>query len=246
MAEQPENNPGLDGFGKRLLNLFIKDAPATDKPVPTVPQNQSNPVVAPSNPGTPVSAPRPMASPSPVGVGGPEGSVDTKFVDHFASVLSKANQPGPDYFEFRETLKNLANLNLSEDQQYQAAWASFKAMGGSGDVAVLVSSANQYLSALTNDQQAFSRTVDAALNEKVGGLTNEQKQLQTENEQLARQILELQKKIDVNNDRLAKIGGEIDEQSQKIAQNKSNYEATLAVFLGQIKRDLLKLGEYIK
>ncbi|RAK00019.1 hypothetical protein LX87_01716 [Larkinella arboricola] len=238
MAEQ-ETSPGLEGFGKKLLSLFIKDVPE-NRPRPVVPQAPNNPVIPPAVQANPVSTPLAPVTPSA------EGSVDTKFVDHFASVLSKANQPGPDYFEFRETLKNLSNLNLSEDQQYQAAWASFRAMGGPADVSSLINSANQYLTALNNDQQAFSRTVDAALNEKVGGLSNEQKQLQAENEQLAKQILELQRKIDANNGRLAQIGGEIDEQSRKIAQNKSNYEATLAVFVGQIKRDLLKLGEYIK
>lgn len=242
MAEQ-ETGSGLEGFGKKLLNLFIKDAPVT-QPNPVIAPQPNNPATAPVSQGTPVSAPVTPAIPSAGPA--PEGSVDTKFVDHFAAVLSKANQPGPDYFEFRETLKNLSNLNLSEDQQYQAAWASFRAMGGSADVAGLINSANQYLTALNNDQQAFSKTVDAALNEKVGGLTNEQKQLQTENDQLAKQILELQRKIDANTSRLTQIGGEIDTQGQKIAQNRSNYEATLAVFIGQIKRDLLKLGEYIK
>ncbi|MFD1142951.1 hypothetical protein ACFQ4C_17630 [Larkinella insperata] len=242
MAEQ-ETNSGLEGFGKKLLSLFIKDAPENQpRPIPSAPQN--NPVTAPVSQNAPVSAPVTPVMPSPTPPA--EGSVDTRFVDHFASVLSKANQPGPDYFEFRETLKNLSNLNLSEDQQYQAAWASFRAMGGSADVSALINSANQYLTALNNDQQAFSRTVDSAVNEKVGGLSNEQKQLQAENEQIAKQILELQRKIDANNGRLAQIGGEIDEQSRKIAQNKGNYEATLAVFVGQIKRDLLKLGEYIK
>ncbi|MGM9510118.1 hypothetical protein ACS5NO_20450 [Larkinella sp. GY13] len=234
MAEQ-ETSSGLEGFGKKLLNLFIKEEPTTGKPITAFPQNPPNPVSVPITPAGPVPA-----------AAVPEGAVDTKFVDHFAAVLSKANQPGPDYFEFRETLKNLSNLNLSEDQQYQAAWASFKAMGGSANVAGLVSSANQYLTALNNDQQAFSKTVEEALTEKVGGLSNEQKQLQSENEQLAKQMLELQRKMDANTERLAKIGGELNEQRQKITQNKSNYEATLAVFVGQIKRDLLKLGEYIK
>lgn len=241
MAEQ-ETNSGLEGFGKKLLNLFIKDEPTAGKPASMAPQSPASPVAAPVSRPNAVSPP----APAPVSVTATEGSVDTKFVDHFATVLSKANPPGPDYFEFRETLKHLSNLNLSEDQQYQAAWASFKAMGGTTDVAVLIQSANQYLTALNNDQQAFSKTVENALNEKVGGLSNEQKQLQAENEQLAKQILELQRKIDTNNSRLAQIGGEIEEQSQKLSQNKSNYEATLAVFVGQIKRDLLKLGEYIK
>ncbi|WP_421825652.1 hypothetical protein [Larkinella sp.] len=243
MAEQ-ETSSGLEGFGKKLLNLFIKEESTTGKPIIVPSQSQPNPGSVPTPPVAPVpvaTVREPTAS-STV----PEGAVDTKFVDHFAAVLSKANQPGPDYFEFRETLKNLTNLNLSEDQQYQAAWASFKAMGGSANVAGLVSSANQYLTALNNDQQAFSKTVEEALTEKVGGLSNEQKQLQSENEQLAKQMLELQRKMDANTERLAKIGGELNEQRQKITQNQSNYEATLAVFVGQIKRDLLKLGEYIK
>lgn len=243
MAEQ-ETSSGLEGFGKKLLNLFIKDEPTTGKPAPVIPQNQGNTASIPPAPSNPV--PVASASATPVSSAVPEGTVDTKFVDHFASVLHKNNPPGPDYFEFRETLKNLSNLNLSEDQQYQAAWASYKAMGGSADVAALVSSANQYLTALNNDQQAFLKTVDEALTEKVGGLSNEQKQLQAENEQLAKQILELQRKMDANAERLAKIGGELTDQRLKITQSKSNYEATLAVFVGQIKRDLLKLGEYIK
>ncbi|GAB3903742.1 hypothetical protein GCM10028803_32680 [Larkinella knui] len=243
MAEQ-ETSSGLEGFGKKLLNLFIKDEPTGSKPMPVMPQSQGSPVGTPA--AQPNHVPTAPVSAIPGPVAAPEGTVDTKFVDHFASVLSKANQPGPDYFEFREALKSLSNLNLSEDQQYQAAWASFKAMGGSANVAALVSSANQYLTALNNDQQAFSKTVEETLTEKVGGLSNEQKQLQSENEQFARQILEIQRKMDANNERLAKIGGELNEQQQKITQSKSNYEATLAVFVGQIKRDLLKLGEYIK
>ncbi|GAB3919535.1 hypothetical protein [Larkinella terrae] len=243
MAEQ-ETSSGLEGFGKKLLNLFIKDEPTSGKTAPVIPQNQGNPVAVPSPQSGP--APAAPASAAPVSAPLPEGAVDPKFVDHFASVLHRNNPPGPDYFEFRETLKNLSNLNLSEDQQYQAAWASYKAMGGSADVSALVSSANQYLTALNNDQQAFSKTVEETLTEKVGGLANEQKQLQAENEQLAKQILELQRKMDANTERLAKIGGELNDQRQKITQSKSNYDATLAVFVGQIKRDLLKLGEYIK
>ncbi|WP_128544027.1 hypothetical protein [Larkinella soli] len=239
MAEQ-EKNSGLDTLGRKILSLFIKEesaaAPAATAPVNAPPA--ARPAPAPIQPIQQV----PQA---PSATGG-NGTVDNKFVEHLASVLAKSNPQGPDYFEFREALKNLANLDLSEDKQYQAAWASFKAMGGSPDVSLLVNSANQYLTALNADREAFAKTVDGAMNDRVGGLSNEQNQLKAENEQLAKQILELQKRIDTNNERLTKIGGELEEQRQRILQNRDNYEATLAVFVGQIKRDLLKLGEYIK
>ena len=170
-------------------------------------------------------------------------------MEHFAALLEKANQPGPDYFEFREMLRNLSNLSLNEDQQYQAAWASFKAMSGgtnSPTVAVLTNTANQYLTALNNDHEGFVKTADSMLTERVGGLQNEQKQLQTDTEAVTRQIAELQQKINTNTERLSKIKDEIDEQSIKIAQSKSNYEATLAVVTGQIKRDISKIETYLK
>ena len=54
--------------------------------------------------------------------------MDAKFAEHLANVLAQSNPPGPDYFEFRETLRSLNNLGLSEEKQFQAAWASFKAL----------------------------------------------------------------------------------------------------------------------
>nr|GFC82198.1 hypothetical protein [Tanacetum cinerariifolium] len=107
--------PDSDNLGHKILSFFIKEESLSGKPTPASP--------APGNNG-----PAP-ASNSPV----PSGIVDAKFAEHFAGVLAKNNLPGPDYFEFRETLRSLASLGLSEDQQYQAAWASFKALGGAPD-----------------------------------------------------------------------------------------------------------------
>lgn len=189
---------------------------------------------------TPVSTP-----PTPAASSAVTGAVDPKFAEHLANVLAQNNPPGPDYFEFRETLRSLANLGLSEDKQFQAAWASFKALGGSNDVGTLTKTANQYIGALNNDRDAFGKSVDAALADRVGGLQNEQKRLQTENDALAKQLVEIQQKIDANADRLTAIGGDINEQSAKITQNRQSYETTFAHFMEQIKRDLAKITQYL-
>ncbi len=225
------------GFGRKLLSFFIKDEPqsaeSTQAPAP-VARSVSTPTVAPTSS---VTAP-PVAS---------AGAVDNKFLEHFAAVLGKANLPGPDYFEFRDILRSLANLGLSEDKQYQAAWASFKAMSGGGaDVALLTSTANQYLTALNADRDGFLKSADTALAEKVGGLQKEQTQLQHDNEALAKQIADLQQRLSANVDRLAKIGGELDEQGQKITQNKANYDATFTTVTEQIKADVANINAHLK
>ncbi|MEZ0607279.1 hypothetical protein ACAW74_02130 [Fibrella sp. WM1] len=227
-------------FGDKLLGFFIKDAPESGTAGTSATTPPPAPAPAGMQPGTNTLPPMPApAAPS-------TGTVDTKFVDHFAGVLSKANLQGPDYFEFREILRNLSNLGLTEEKQFQAAWASFKAMAGTGDPGTLANAANQYLAALSTDRDAFLKSVEAAVQERVGGLQTEQKKLQADNEAIAKQIAELQQRVNSNNDRLSKIGGEISEQSTKINQNRANFETTYASFTDQIKADISKIAAYLK
>lgn len=220
--------PEPDNLGRKILSFFITDAaPAGPGAAPGA--------AAPSGTG-PSSAPPPP----------PTGQHDSKFAEHLASVLAKNNPAGPDYFEFRETLRSLTSLGLSEEKQFQAAWASFKAMGGSANVTALTSTGQQYLTALGADRDAFAKSVDEAITERVGGLQKEQQQLQADNEALARQLAEIQQKQAANNARLAAIGGEITEQSGRLNQNRQNYEVTYAHFTQQIEQDLQKIGQYLR
>jgi len=220
--------PDSDNLGHKILSFFIKEESLSGKPAPAS--------------GAPVGS-----GPAPAGAApAPTGTVDAKFAEHFAGVLAKNNLPGPDYFEFRETLRSLVGLGLSEDQQYQAAWASFKALGGAPDVARLTSTANQYLTVLGKDREAFGQSVEAAIAERVGGLQREQQQLQADSEALTRQLAEMQQKLAANAARLAAIGGEVAEQSGRLNQNRQNYEATYGHFTSQIRADLAKIGQYLK
>ncbi|MBJ6143190.1 hypothetical protein [Hymenobacter sp. BT559] len=220
--------PDSDNLGHKILSFFIKEESLSGKPAPASP--------------APAGSSMAPASAAPA----PTGTVDAKFAEHFAGVLAKNNLPGPDYFEFRETLRSLASLGLSEDQQYQAAWASFKALGGAPDVARLTSTANQYLAILGKDREAFGQSVETAIAERVGGLQREQQQLQADSEALNRQLAEIQQKLAANATRLAAIGGEVAEQSGRLNQNRQNYEATYGHFTSQIRADLAKIAQYLK
>ncbi|PJJ58860.1 hypothetical protein [Hymenobacter chitinivorans] len=218
--------PEPDNLGRKILSFFITDA------------EPARPGAAPA-PAAPAGAGMP---PAPV----PTGQHDSKFAEHLAGVLAKNNPPGPDYFEFRETLRSLTSLDLSEEKQFQAAWASFKAMGGSANVTALTTTGQHYLTVLGADRDAFAKSVDEAINERVGGLQKEQQQLQADNEALARQLAEIQQKQAANNARLAAIGGEITEQSGRLNQNRQNYEVTYAHFAQQIEQDLQKITRYLR
>ena len=231
MADQEQS------IGRKIMSIFFVPEDTT--------QTASAPIKSSGN--STASSPAPIAiEPQMVKNNAGTGVMDKKFVDHFVELLEKSNLQGPDYFEYMTALKSLAGLGLSEDKQFQAAWASFKAMGGMQDVAILTNTASQYLTILNTDRESFLKSVEGAVSEKVGGLQKEQKQLQADNEVFAKQILELQTKINANNERLAKINGEVSEQSTKINQNKNNYEITYNAFIDQIKGDVSKINQYLK
>ena len=228
MAEEEKS------FGRKLLGFFIKEDT-------THVQTQTS--FTPPQVGIPPK----MQVQQTIAVENASGTgvVDKKFGEHFVSLIENSNFKGPDYFEYMQALKSLANLGLSEEKQYQAAWASFKAMGGITDITVLTNTANQYVGILDNDRQNFLKDVETAISQKVGGLKNDLKVTQDENETLAKQIIDLQNRINANSEKVTKITTDISEQSAKITTNKSNYEITYNSFVEQIKGDITKISQYL-
>lgn len=216
-------------LGKKLLGFFIKEE-----------ENQAPKV-------TPVVSPPPAVPAAVVTNAAGTAEVDRKFVDHFVDLLEKANLPGPDYFEFKQALKSMDGLGLDEQKQFQASWASFRAMAsGVKDITILTTSASQYLTILDKDRAGFLKDVEKAINERVGSLSQETKKLEEDNKAYAQQIVELQKKINDNNTRLEQINGEIQTQSAKITENRDSYDITYHSFVEQINSDVLKIKQYLK
>jgi uncharacterized phage infection (PIP) family protein YhgE len=224
------------GIGKKILSFFINES---DEPVRQETVTNSTP-----GPSKPAAAPT-VAAPTVPNVAG-TANVDRKFVEHFVSLLEKANLPGPDYFEYKQALQSMEGLGLGEEKQFQAAWASFKAMGGIKDISILRTSADQYLGILDKDRVSFLKDVEKAIHDRVGALQNEHKKLEDSNESLTQQITDIQKRIDENKNRLGQISGEITEQSAKITANKDSFELTYGSFVDQIKSDLNKINQYLK
>jgi gas vesicle protein len=219
------------GIGKKILSFFIKESEEPAKAVPVA--------------KTAAEQPRQVATATVPNVAGTM-NIDRKFVEHFVSLLEKANLPGPDYFEYKQALQSMEGLGLGEEKQFQAAWASFKAMGGAKETSILQTSAEQYLSILDKDRASFLKDVEKAIKERVGALQDEHKKLEESNASLAQQIADLQKKMEDNKNRLGQISGEVTEQSAKINANKDSFELTYLSFVEQIKSDLNKINQYLK
>jgi len=231
------------GLGKKILSFFIKEEETPVRQSGTVARPTPATATAPTSAAPEIQKPTVTnAIPNAAGT----ANIDRKFVEHFVTLLEKANLPGPDYFEYKQALKSMETLGLGEEKQFQAAWASFKAMGGGKETNILSTSANQYLSILDKDRTSFLKDVEKAINDRVGALQNEQQKLEDTNKAYAQQIADLQKKMDDNKNRLGQIAGEVTEQSAKINANKDSFEITYLSFVDQIKSDLTKINQYLK
>lgn len=221
------------GIGKKILSFFIKDADETAPAVQAPKPAAASPALETSKPATVTNA-------------AGTGQIDKKFTEHFVNLLEKANLPGPDYFEYKQALQSMEGLGLGEEKQFQAAWASFKAMGGAKDTTILKTSADQYLTILVKDRESFLKDVEKAIKERVGALQDEHQKLEQTNAAYAQQIIDLQKKIDDNKNRLGQIAGEVSEQTAKINTNKDSFEVTYVSFVDQLQSDLAKINQYLQ
>jgi len=166
---------------------------------------------------------------------GADAGVDNRYVEYFDKLLSEANIPGPDYYEFARMVAAM-QLIPDESARYHAAFAGLQVQGLNKDK--LLSTAAEYLRVLTADSDHFQKTLEAALQDKVRGKETEAEAkaqriqaLSQEIMQLQQQIGALQDEVRVNRDKLTGSGSSYDAESRRRQQ--------------QIQSDIDKISQYI-
>ena len=160
---------------------------------------------------------------------------DDRFLGHFDQLLSEANIPGPDYYEFSRMIGAMQGIP-DEGARYSAAFAGLQVQGL--DKQRLLTTAGEYLRILTTDADQFQRTVDTALQEKVHGKETEAEEKASRIQALSQEILQLQQQISALQD-------EIRANKDKLTSGSSAYTAESQRRQQQIKNDIDKINQYI-
>ena len=172
------------------------------------------------------------------------GSISDKFVEILASALEKNNQDGFDYFEFRQSLKNLAKMPMDEQTRFQSAYAMAQTMGVTSGK--LVESAKFYLGVLNGEQTHFAEAHAQQKAKLIGNREDEAKNLDAAIQQKAEQIKQLTQEIEQNRQRSEQIRKEISESTVKIESTKADFEATFSSVVAQIQDDVAKMQQHLK
>lgn len=196
---------------------------------------------APATTQTPTPPPQPR---QPMPAADTPGAVTDKFSEILLSALEKNNQPGFDYFEFRQALRNLAKMPMDEQTRFQSAYAMAQTMGATP--AALVESANFYLQVLSTEQSRFNEAHQQQRTKLIGNREEEVKNLEAMMQQKAEQIKQMNQQIEEHRQRADQIRKELSESTIKIENTKADFDATFTSVVSQMQSDVDKIKSYLK
>ena len=160
---------------------------------------------------------------------------DDRFAGHFDKLLSEANIPGPDYYEFARMIAVMRGIP-DEAARYNAAFAGLQVQGLNRQR--LLDTADEYLWVLTTDAEQFQATVDASYQEKVRGKETEAEEKAARIKALSQEILQLQQRIGALQD-------EISAGKEKLVASSNAYGAESKRRQQEIRHDVEKIKQYI-
>lgn len=241
----------MSDFWSKFKGVFIQTDPnAVNQPTQTqqkATQQAAKPtpskeeaVVVPPSPSMSGSATLKPSFSANVG----DGAVNEKFMQALFGAMEASNLDGFDYFEYKLSLKNLANMPMDEPTRYKSAYAMATTMGATPEK--LISAALHYLDILKNENTKFSQ---AAENQRAAQVGNKQSQVDNMEAvilQKAEQIKRLTEEIEQHRQDVTKLKDDIAQSTVKVAQTQQDFGATYQMLVGQIEQDVANMKNYLK
>ncbi len=172
------------------------------------------------------------------------GAISDKFMEVLLGALEQNNQPGFDYLEFRQALKNLAKMPMDEATRYQSAYAMAQTMGVTSEK--LLDSAKSYLNVLVNEQSKFNEAHAQQRARLIGNREEEVKSIEAMIQQKSEQIKNMTQQIEEHRTRSEQIRKEVSDSTIKIENTKADFDVTFNSVMAQIKEDAAKMQQHIK
>lgn len=163
--------------------------------------------------------------------------IDPKVVEHIDKVFSDANIPGPDYFEFMQSLDEMESIIPDETSRYKAAYIPLSKQGLTPEK--LLSTAGQYVTILQKELTDFNDAAQRNLDSLVG---NSEKEIET----LTAQNEELKAQLSKNEIQIQALASSVEADKQKAKHTTYSFNRTCEALLSQINEHIGKIKAYIK
>ncbi|MDQ3015378.1 MAG: hypothetical protein M3R25_01455 [Bacteroidota bacterium] len=172
---------------------------------------------------------------------GLSGSTDQKSVDFLENAMVKQSQPGFDFLKFKQSISQLAGLNLDTATSLKSAFATASTMGVTKDS--LLQSARHYLTVLGDEKKQFDQALNNQVQQRIASKKDELSKVQTQIEDHKRQINKLEKQITEFQEKISRSDEEMTEARTSIDQTKMKFETTYQLFVAAIEQDITTIQQ---
>lgn len=204
-----------------LKGLIFKDGPAEQG-------SSQNPTVKGKDP-TPVM---PVVSTTTV-----QGVADSKFIDLLESVIEQNNQPGQDYFEFKQAVENMNSLVMDERTKFLTVYQVLSLQGCKKDL--LLASLDKYIEIIQHEKASFDEEMKTQYNAKVQTKLLKAEESKKELDALTKKLAEL-------NSSILALSQEAQAEEMKIRATESNFKASADVIISEMVSDKEKINNFIQ
>ena len=165
-----------------------------------------------------------------------QGVPDQKFIDTLEGVIEQNNQPGQDYFEFKQALENMKSMVMDEKTKFQTVFTVLSLQQCTK--AVLLSSLDKYIQLIQNEKSGFDTEMQSEYSTRVQAKINEV-------EAAKKELEEITKKMTVLNNKILTLSQEAQAEEMKIKAIESNFKASADVIISEMVSDKEKINTYI-
>ena len=204
------------------------------KKTPTPPKigNTTTPVVPIITPTVSVTAPSVQVS----------GDDMAKFNAHFDELFDQANLPGPDFYEFTKMCTAMAAL--PDETKYSAVFAGLQVQGLTKEK--LLESANHYIAIIDEDSKKFNSTIDTKIVADAQAKLQEVEKRKAAVLQKQQLIEQMQNEILQENQNIANLAADANEQQRKATEKTTIYKAAADTRKMIITNEINKISTYVK
>jgi len=166
-----------------------------------------------------------------------QGIVDNKFVEVLTGVIEENNQPGQDYFEFKQAIENMKTLAMTDQQKFQTVYSVLGLQGCTKPL--LLSSLDKYINLIQGEKKSFDNEMNSQFQAKVHNKMGEVESSKQELDQLTKRITELNTKI-------LTLQQEAGAEEMKLRAQEANFQASADVIINEMLGDKQKINSYIQ
>lgn len=164
-------------------------------------------------------------------------SEDPTIVNYIQKTFSEANLPGPDYFEYAQSLESMKNIIIDESQRYNAAYAALVHSGLTFEK--IVESANTYNKMLSDILKKF---IEASNTQKTIQIGNAQKELEI----LRKRNNEIEKELKENQAAIFSLESKVTDAEVSLTKKVNSFKSVCSKISQQIETHITNIKMYIK